>query len=74
VITVYCWLLCLYPLSYRHEFGAEIRPSSARHEALLPQRWLRRSASTEANFVDSYQVLCVLTLTVCSALPYHFGG
>jgi hypothetical protein len=24
VHTVYCWLLCLYPGSYRHEFGEEM--------------------------------------------------
>jgi hypothetical protein len=24
MITVYCWLLCLYPGSYRHEFGEEM--------------------------------------------------
>lgn len=24
VLTVYCWLLCLYPGSYRHEFGDEM--------------------------------------------------
>ena len=23
-LTVYCWLLCLYPGSYRHEFGEEM--------------------------------------------------
>jgi hypothetical protein len=31
VITVYRWLLCLYPGSYRHEFGAEM--TSVFHEA-----------------------------------------
>lgn len=25
VLTVYSWLLCLYPGSYRHEFGEEMR-------------------------------------------------
>jgi len=24
MLTVYCWLLCLYPRSYRHEFGDEM--------------------------------------------------
>ncbi len=24
ILTVYCWLLCLYPGSYRDEFGAEM--------------------------------------------------
>jgi len=24
VLTIYCWLLCLYPGSYRHEFGEEM--------------------------------------------------
>ncbi|HYL96622.1 MAG TPA: hypothetical protein VET69_12535 [Terriglobales bacterium] len=23
-LTVYCWLLCFYPASYRHEFGEEM--------------------------------------------------
>jgi hypothetical protein len=30
-LTVYCWLLCLYPGSYRHEFGEEM--TSVFHEA-----------------------------------------
>lgn len=24
MLTVYCWLLCLYPKSYRHDFGEEM--------------------------------------------------
>jgi len=24
MLTVYCWLLCLYPRSYRHHFGEEM--------------------------------------------------
>jgi hypothetical protein len=24
MLTVYCWLLCLYPRSYRHDFGEEM--------------------------------------------------
>ena len=24
MLTVYCWLLCLYPRSYRHNFGEEM--------------------------------------------------
>jgi hypothetical protein len=65
-LTVYCWLLCLYPGSYRGEFGAT-------HEALFRQCWPRRSASTDANFVDFYRVPSVRTLTVCSVLSFPFG-
>ncbi len=31
VLTAYCWLLCLYPGSYRHEFGEEM--TSVFHDA-----------------------------------------
>jgi hypothetical protein len=33
MLTVYCWLLCLYPRSYRHEFGDEM--ASVFHDARI---------------------------------------
>ena len=33
MLTVYCWLLCLYPRSYRHEFGDEM--TSVFHDARI---------------------------------------
>jgi hypothetical protein len=36
VITVYCWLLCLYPGSYRHEFGEEIASVFCEARSELP--------------------------------------
>jgi hypothetical protein len=36
VITVYCWLLCLYPGSYRHEFGEEMASVFCQARSELP--------------------------------------
>jgi hypothetical protein len=36
VITVYCWLLCLYPGSYRHEFGGEMTSVFCEARSELP--------------------------------------
>jgi hypothetical protein len=35
-LTVYCWLLCLYPGSYRHEFGEEMRSVFREARSALP--------------------------------------
>lgn len=36
MITVYCWLLCLYPGSYRHEFGVEMTSVFCEARSELP--------------------------------------
>jgi hypothetical protein len=36
VLTVYRWLLCLYPGSYRHEFGEEMRTVFCQARSQLP--------------------------------------
>jgi hypothetical protein len=36
VITVYCWLLCLYPGSYRHELGEEMTSVFCQARSELP--------------------------------------
>ena len=36
VLTVYCWLLCLYPGSYRHEFGEEMTSVFSKARSELP--------------------------------------
>jgi len=36
VLTVYCWLLCLYPGSYRHEFGEEMTSVFCEARSELP--------------------------------------
>ena len=35
-LTVYCWLLCLYPGSYRHEFGEEMTSVFREARCALP--------------------------------------
>jgi hypothetical protein len=37
VLTVYCWLLSLYPVSYRNEFGEEMTAVFRNARAALPQ-------------------------------------
>jgi hypothetical protein len=36
VITFYCWLLCLYPVSYRHELGEEMTSVFCEARSELP--------------------------------------
>ena len=69
MLTVYCWLLCLYPRSYRHDFGEEMTlvPRDARNA--LPPGLAVKISSTGANFVDSCPALCVRTKAVVSYHP-----
>ena len=36
MLTVYCWLLCLYPRSYRHDFGEEMASVFGEARSALP--------------------------------------
>jgi hypothetical protein len=72
VLTVYRWLLCLYPGSYREEFGAEMTCVFHDARGALPPALAAKSASTGVN--ASYRLLCVRTLTACSVLPFHLRG
>jgi len=74
VLTIYCWLLRLYPGSYRHDFGEEMTSVFRDACCALPPALAAKISFYGANFVDSYRVPYVRTLTVCSALPFHFGG
>ncbi len=63
VLTVYCWLLCLYPVSYRDEFGAEMTSVFREARSDLPPALLAKISFYRREF-------CGL---LSGALCAHFG-
>ena len=72
VLTVYRLFLCLYPASYRHEFGEEM--TSVFLEARGDVARDANFAFTDTNSADYFRALCVLIWSAWRALPFHFGG
>jgi hypothetical protein len=70
---VYGWLLCLYPGSYRSEFGDEMTSIFRQARSALPPALVVKISFTNANIVDSYWEPCVHTLTDGSDLAFHSG-
>lgn len=66
-LTVYCWLLCLYPDSYRREFGEEM--TSVFHEArgALPKGMAARISFYRREFCG------LLSRAMCAHLDRLFG-
>ena len=70
-LTVYCWLLCLYPGSCRHEFGEEMTSVFRDARNTLPPALAAKIRFYRREFCGLLS--CVRTLTVCSALSFLFG-
>jgi|SRR5438067_1764855 len=67
MLTVYCWLLCLYPTSYRHEFGEEM--TSVFHDARieLPPALVAKIGFYQREFCG------LLSGALCAHLDRIFG-
>ena len=71
-LTVYCWLLFLYPGSYRDELGKEMTSVFRDARNTLPPALAAKIRFYRREFCGLLS--CVRTLTVCSGPPFHLGG
>ncbi len=73
-LTIYRWLLCLYPLSYRHDFAEEMASVFREARSALAPALAAKIKFYRRESLASYPVPCALIWTVCSALAFRYRG